>query len=259
MSCDETLQLLDAYLDDELDITTSMRVSAHLSGCSDCSQKLESRRVVQQAVKSRASYFPAPPALRAGVLQAIRAGSDPAEPSAQNPIFASRWNRRFAITGLAAALLLNLGAILLYWMPSAPSAQVAELVDSHVRSLEENHLMDVASTDQHTVKPWFNGKVEFSPPVIDLSAEGFPLVGGRLDYLNQRNVAALIYHRQKHVINLFVWPGETRPEMDSKNGFNLICFECKGMVCWAVSDLNPGELQQFVDLFKSQKPASTRF
>jgi anti-sigma factor RsiW len=140
----------------------------------------------------------------------------------------------------------------------ASRGQIDELVGSHVRSLQENHLMDVASTDQHTVKPWFAGRLEFSPPVIDLSGEGFPLIGGRLDYLNEQKVAALIYHHKKHLINVFIWPGDTTPEVVAKQGFNLIRFECNGMVCWAVSDLNAGELQQFADLFKTQKAASTR-
>jgi anti-sigma factor RsiW len=163
-----------------------------------------------------------------------------------------------AFSGLAAAILLIVCSVMLFLPAHASRGQIDDLVGSHVRSLEADHLMDVASTDQHTVKPWFAGKLEFSPPVIDLSGEGFPLIGGRLDFLDQKKVAALIYRRNKHVINLFIWPGQTTPEVDAQQGFNLIRFECRGMTCWAVSDLNAGELQQFADLFKTQKSASTR-
>jgi len=151
-----------------------------------------------------------------------------------------------------------IGSIYLLSTRDSGQNQIAELVDSHVRSLEASHLLDVESTDQHTVKPWFAGKLNFSPPVVDLSQEGFPLIGGRLDCLNQQKIAALIFRRNKHTINLFIWPGETSAATDTKQGFNLIRFECKGMICWAVSDLNTGELQQFVELFQQQKPASTR-
>jgi anti-sigma factor RsiW len=170
------------------------------------------------------------------------------------------WRTRLIVlSGVAAAILLAVGVLLSAWSPRTADIQIVELLDSHLRSLQEGHLMDVASTDQHTVKPWFAGKLDFSPPVIDLSTEGFPLVGGRLDHMDQQNVAALIYRRNKHVINLFIWPGPASPELDSRQGFNLIRFECRGMTCWAISDLNTQELQQFADLFQQQKPASTRF
>jgi anti-sigma factor RsiW len=258
MNCDEARLLLDAYMDDELDVATALRMENHLSECSRCRQELQSARVVGLATRQTAPYFPAPSMLRERVKQAIRieAGQTETPPTAR-PI-TLWWKRPMALPGLAAAMLLAIGATLMFWPPRAPNAQVAELVASHVRSLEAAHLFDVESTDQHTVKPWFAGKIEFSPPVIDLSAEGFPLVGGRLDYLGEQKVAALIYRRNKHVINVFVWPGQGAPAIEAKQGFNLIRFECKGMICWAVSDLNLGELQHFVDLFKSQTPASTR-
>ena len=163
-----------------------------------------------------------------------------------------------AFSGLAAALILIVCSVTVLLQTGAPQGQIDELVASHVRSLEADHLLDVASTDQHTVKPWFDGKIEFAPPVIDLAPAGFPLIGGRLDYLQQGKIAALVYKRNKHIINLFIWPGEASPETEVKQGYNLIRFECKGMVCWAVSDLSPVDLQQFVDLFKTQRAASTR-
>jgi anti-sigma factor RsiW len=258
MTCDEVRQILHAYIDDELDIATGLQVEKHLPGCPECQKELEAARAAGRAVSQPAVYYRAPSALRDRLTQAIRAEVGQTQTPPNLGFFVPWWKRPMAISGLAAALLLIVGSMVLFLPPSAPRGQIAELVGSHVRSLEENHLMDVASTDQHTVKPWFAGKLEFSPPVIDLSAEGFPLIGGRLDYLDEQKVAALIYRRNKHLINLFIWPGDTTPEVDAKQGFNLIRFECKGMICWAVSDLNAGELQQFADLFEAQKPASTR-
>jgi anti-sigma factor RsiW len=192
-------------------------------------------------------------------MQSIRTEAAKIEAPAAVEYRTPWWRRPMAFSGLAAALLLMIGSVLLFLPARAPNGQIDDLVGSHLRSLEADHLLDVQSTDQHTVKPWFTGKIDFSPPVVDLSAEGFPLIGGRLDYFEQKKVAALIYKRNKHVVNLFIWPGESSSEIDSRQGFNLIRFECKGMTCWAVSDLNTAELQQFVDLFKAQKPASTRF
>jgi anti-sigma factor RsiW len=131
-----------------------------------------------------------------------------------------------------------------------------EIISGHVRSLMADHLTDVASSDQHTVKPWFNGKLDFSPPVKDLSDHGFPLVGGRLDYLENRPVAALVYRHRKHFINLFIWPSAHGSDIGKKtlasDGYNLIHWEESGMVYWAVSDLNIGELQEFAQLIQNQ-------
>lgn len=256
MNCDQARQLLHAYLDDELDLATALQVEAHLTGCSKCRDELECARIVTRAVAQPASYCPAPSVLRIRLQKAIRAEVCDIEPAAQPRGVMPWWKRSMAVSALAAVLLLACATAVIFWQRT-PDPEVSELVDAHVRSLEASHLLDVESTDQHTVKPWFAGKLDFSPPVIDLAADGFPLVGGRLDYLEQNQVAALIYRHGKHVINVFVRPGEGSAETLSNHGFNLIRFECRGMICWAVSDLNAGELQHFVDLFKAQTPAST--
>jgi len=140
--------------------------------------------------------------------------------------------------------------------PGADEFLATQLIASHVRSLMANHLTDVASSDQHTVKPWLDAKLDFAPPVVDLSSEGFPLVGGRLDYLDNRPVAALVYQRRKHFINLFVWPGETgaaRPTMAmSHEGYQLLHWADPDFNYWAVSDVNANDLQTFKQQFEAQ-------
>ena len=130
-----------------------------------------------------------------------------------------------------------------------------DLISSHVRSLQVDHLSDVVSSDKHTVKPWFNGKLDFSPPVTDLATQGFPLVGGRLDYLDGRTVAVLIYRHNQHPINLYVWPSTDRdaaPQVQGRQGYHLIRWAAGGMVYWVVSDLATNELELFVRTVRSQ-------
>jgi len=158
---------------------------------------------------------------------------------------------------IAASILL---AASLAWNVSRLRPGIAEndlvaqgVLSDHIRSLMGEHLLDVPSTDQHTVKPWFNGKLDFSPEVKDFAAEGFPLVGGRLDYLMNRNVAALVYRRRQHVINLFTWPSDSPAVVEdhfSRNGYNVVRWTHGGMTYWAVSDLNLNELEQFRDLYR---------
>ena len=150
--------------------------------------------------------------------------------------------------------MLAFFAVNIFWNQAIPSLD-QEAVANHVRSLQVNHLMDVASTDQHTVKPWFAGKLDYSPPVVDLTASGYPLVGGRLDVLDQRNVAAIIYQRRKHYINLFIWPASTaslRGGRYDENGYHVIGWSKSGMNYLAVSELGPKELQDFVQMIQDQ-------
>src|SRR5580658_9179556 len=225
MTCDEARQLLHAYIDDELDLATALQIETHLPGCPKCQKELEAARAAGHAVAQPVVYYPAPSELRDRLRRAIRSEIRESETPPNPGILTGWWKRPMAFSGLVAAMLLIACSLFLFLPAQASRGEIDDLVGSHVRSLEENHLMDVASTDQHTVKPWFEGKLEFSPPVIDLSAEGYPLIGGRLDYLDQKKVAALIYRRNKHVINLFIWPGEGSSQTALKQGFNLIRFE----------------------------------
>ena len=157
---------------------------------------------------------------------------------------------------LALAALIALRFVPSPQHPSPDQLLAQEVLASHVRSLMASHLTDVPSSDQHSVKPWFDGKLDFSPPVEDLSAQGFPLVGGRLDYLADRPVAALVYQRRKHFINLFIWPSTERSAQEAvmRQGYNLIHWTHAGMTYWAASDLNYRELGEFVRLVQNRIP-----
>jgi anti-sigma factor RsiW len=206
---------------------------------------------LKKALKQDALHFTAPKELRRKVK---------AELSSQ---FAAKsrwnfWNWLTATTTSVATVCLALLLTVTLTRPSAQQQFAREIVSSHIRSLMASHIMDVVSTDQHTVKPWFNGKLDFSPPVKDLAAQGFPLIGGRLDYLGGRSVAALVFQRNKHLINLFVWPVTAK---DSKpvpltpiNGYNLIHWSEANMTFWAVSDLNEKELMEFVQNYQAGTP-----
>jgi mycothiol system anti-sigma-R factor len=238
MDCAEIRDLLPAYADNELDAVTSRQLESHLRDCPSCARALAADQAVKKAMSNPALLRPAPKELRDRLTL----------PPIIQP--QSRWNS----WGLAACVAI-VGAII-WLLPGVLERQNLTDIDaqeafaSHLRSLQtDGHLMDVQSTDQHTVKPWFDGRLDFAPPVHDLSGQGFPLIGGRLDFLHNRPVAALVYRRNKHLINLFIWPGETGQSTTEKQGYNLIHWSAAGMTFWAVSDLNSAELQQFADLF----------
>jgi anti-sigma factor (TIGR02949 family) len=236
MSCAPVERDLDAYLDRELDAETSARIGEHVSTCASCRRQLAQREALARLVRG-APYYSAPDRLRARVV---------AQASRSNAA------RRILISAAAALLVLSVGASVMLWAPASGrgNAIADDVVNSHVRSLMANHLFDVESTDLHTVKPWFLGKLDFSPPVVDLAANGFPLIGGRLDYVGGRPIAALVYQRQKHVINVFVAPDDSAQSGGDADvtirGFNLRHWAHQGMSFWAVSDLNRTELHEFV-------------
>src|SRR5437588_7201113 len=247
MNCQESKSQLQAYLDGELDLTRSLEQEEHLGEGSACSQALNSLRLLQQSLRKDSLRFQPPAVLEKRVRSALhREGGTRAQ------IFRWRW----LIPGLTAASLIIVFAGYFLTRTPADISVSGEIVSSHVRSLmTSSHLIDVPSEDSHTVKPWFDGKLDFSPPVKDLNAQGFTLIGGRLDYIANRPVAVLINQRRKHVINLFVWPaanGETKPAVQVRQGYNLIHWAKSGMTYWAVSDLNLAELQQLAEELQTQ-------
>lgn len=199
-------------------------------------------------VKMQADRHAAPAGLRDRIAASIRQAETPSrqEPKSQG------W-RQWLNLGAAFAMgvLASVTAVHFLTGVSAQERLAQDVVSSHVRSLMAAHLADVASSDRHTVKPWFSGKLDFSPPVADLAQAGFPLVGGRLDYVGGRPAAALVYQHRQHIINVFVWPHDTRaptpPAALEAQGFNVIGWEDKKMQFWLISDLNASDLQAFAD------------
>lgn len=255
--CDETRKLIHAYSDGELDLIRSLEIEEHLQRCTACSQMLKNLQALRASMRSSALYFQPPAQLQDRVRSSIREAGK-AKPAPRT----LPWGQLV----LAAVLVLAVGLVWLLgrgFAPAVPGDSVGqEVVASHVRSLMPGHLQDVASTDKHTVKPWFDGRLDFSPPVEDFASRGFPLLGGRMDYIDNRPVAALIYGRQKHIINVFVWPspgapasGATAVQASASQGYNVLHWDASGMTFWAVSDLNNVELGQFVQLVRGEAPA----
>jgi anti-sigma factor RsiW len=257
MNCQQAKPLIDPYADGELETSAIVELEQHLQSCSACATAWRNLQSLRKSLRSEALYFTAPPELRQRIKSEL-----PSPRSALRPRPAWNWNWLTTAISGAFAVCLALLLMVTQTRPSAEQQLAQEIVSSHVRSLMPGHLMDVASSDKHTVKPWFNGKLDFSPPVQDFAAQGFPLAGGRLDYVAERNVAALVFQRNKHIINLFVWPAkeaDSRPaSVPPRQGYNLIHWSEGEMLFWAVSDLNKKELMDFVQDFASDKTTAPK-
>ena len=246
MNCQETQLWLHGYLDAELDLARTIEIEQHLHGCEGCTQIYRNQQALRAALRSSGLYATAPARLRVRIQ--AQASQD------TRPSRVIRWPWLSLAAALACTLILVVGLGRGWFAPAADDGIAQEVLASHVRSLMADHLADVASSDKHTVKPWFDGKLDFSPPVQDLVDQGFPLVGGRLDYIGDRAVAALVYRRQKHIINLFIWPASqsvrAAPTTAIRQGYNIAQWTSAGMTYWAVSDLNNDELREFVRLIQ---------
>lgn len=256
MSCAQVHELLDAYIDRELDVASALEFERHLVECDACRAIHRQYQDLHASVKAQFPYFEAPPELESKIRARLRPAGEPGRLRGyQRP-----WRlqlRNWTIAAAAAVLLVLLGTFLVQTLRRTSASEMVadEVVSAHIRSLMGNHVFDVPSSDQHTVKPWFNGRLDYAPTVKDLSSAGFPLAGGRLDYLDNRPVAALIYKRRQHTINLFVWPSsdsDSGPRSIAIRGYNIVHWTQSHMTYWAVSDLNAAELKDFVRIFSQR-------
>jgi len=248
VTCELSRTAVHGYLDGELDAVRAAEFERHIEECAECRSVLEQMESLRSQLRQNDLYEHAPLRLEERIRKQLSLGSAVrAEP-------AMWWHRwlvapAFAVAAVVAVFWLALWLV----QPHTRSAEItAELIDAHVRSLQPGHLTDVISTDQHTVKPWFDGKVDFIPPVADYSDKGFTLTGGRLDVVDDHNVAVLVYARGKHVVNLFVWPTrKAAPVSDSsgsREGYNWILWHSGDMTFCLVSDAAPASLAQLKDM-----------
>jgi len=250
MTCDEASVLLHALVDGELDAGHAREVEAHIAGCARCAAELASARELQQSLRGHNLSFTAPPSLRLSIDRAV-----------PSPAMTSR---RSVLKGFAAGSIMSAAAAasiaVVIVRGDRDSTILGEAVSAHLRSLQADHLTDVLSSNQHTVKPWFNGRIDLAPPVIDLTGEGFTLIGGRLDFIDGKPVAAIVYRRRVHVINLFVMQGMGQalpaPKLEVIQGFNILRWTDQGFNLMAVSDLAQDELEEFQNKFEAAAKAA---
>lgn len=240
-ACTDKELLLHALVDGELDAKSALELEAHVAGCAGCSAELAAIRTVKAALSETPVAYRAPPSLMDRIDAAL---AEAEAPPARRRFAVETWVMSGAVGALAASLAL------FAFVPSGPGLQ-SQLVDAQVRSLEAQHLVDIPTSDRHVVKPWFNGKIDFAPPVVDLAQQGYPLVGGRLDHLEGRDVAAIVFHRRVHVINLFVWKGEgpAAPTLEHRQGYSLVHWGAGGLTYWAVSDIDSADLLNFQKVY----------
>jgi anti-sigma factor RsiW len=251
--CPDHEPLLQALLDGELDAANALSVEAHLRTCPGCAAHYRMMQAVRTRLAEADLSAPASPVLRRRIDAMIAAEDRRMSRTAPRRWWeqpAAGWSAAGAIAAVAASLFLVQAA------PMQTASLQDELVSNHVRSLLASHLIDIPTSDRHVVKPWFNGKIDFAPPVVDLADQGFPLVGGRLDYAGNREVAALVYKRRAHVINLFILPvqvgGFSWPAHAQPTSYSIVHWRHGDLDFWAVSDVEAGQLEAFHQAFASR-------
>lgn len=251
MTCDEAKILLHALLDNELDAGHAREIEAHIASCPACSAEFAAQHEMKRVLADTQLRYSAPATLRARIEASMPQAR--LQPSRRSML------RGFAM-GSAVSALAASGVVAVVLRQDDQQRILSEVVSAHLRSLQAGHLVDVVSTDQHTVKPWFNGKLDVAPPVIDLTTQGFTLVGGRLDYVDARAIGAVVYRRRQHIINLFVSQTASTerrpPKTQTMQGFNCRRWGERGLNFWAVSDIGNDELTEFVDKFEAAMKAN---
>jgi anti-sigma factor RsiW len=258
MRCADCRDAVNAFVDGELLAEEQRDVREHLATCADCRREHEVLVATSRTLKEGLVRHRAPDVLKARIRSAL-AQPDAFAPAASPP--RRSWLRLVAAGIVIAAASSGLTVAAIH-NPFTQQNATSDVLASHIRSLMPGHLVDIASTDQHNVKPWFNGRLDLSPTVPRLDSLGFPLIGGRIDYVAGRTVAAVVYGRRQHMINVFSWPtsdaSPLAPSASSEKGYHLVHWRTAGIELWAVSDLNPAELQQFVAIFERSDSTSSR-
>jgi anti-sigma factor RsiW len=259
MICKDIPGLVQSYADGELDSDQADALEAHLRDCTECTRLVEAQRGWQRTMRAGMTRFAAPDRLRARLAVALSEADDAIEAP---PRRHAAWRPLAMAASLAFAIVASSGVTAYFTLPSEQDRIVDSVVSGHVRSLMANHLTDVPSSDQHTVKPWFHGRIDLAPPVDDLAPQGYKLIGGRLDYLERQPAAALVYQHREHPINLFVVAapsaGDGKPSditSVAERGYNVLHWTAGGMAFWAVSDLDLAELRDFARLYQARSAA----